>query len=106
MPVTRKASTANTVISKRSTTTIKKVDTTRTINAFEELNDVNVPSPQDGHVLVYDSSSDKFILVDPDVVLSQSIEDDDLPDDFITQLESELNLGAIQIESVDGGGFV
>jgi len=105
MPVTRKASTANTVISKRSTT-IKKVDTTRTINAFEELNDVNVPSPQDGHVLVYDSSSDKFILVDPDVVLSQSIEDNDLPDDFITQLESELNLGAIQIESLDGGGFV
>ena len=105
MPVIRKASTANTVISKRSTTT-KKVDTTRTIGVFEELTDVNVPSPQDGHVLVYDSSSDNFILVDPDVVLSQSVEDNDLPDDFITQLESELDLGATQVESVDGGGFI
>ena len=44
--------------------------------------------------------------MDPDVVLSQSIEDDDLPDEFITQLESELNLGNTNRRTVDGGGFV
>ena len=56
--------------------------------------------------MVYDSPSDKFVLVDPDVVLSQSVEDGDLPDDFIDQLESEIDLGNVQLDNVDGGGFV
>ena len=56
--------------------------------------------------LIYDSTLDKFKLVDPDVVLSASVEDNDLPDDFISQLEDEINLGNVQLDEVDGGGFV
>ena len=56
--------------------------------------------------MVYDSGTDKFILVDPDVVLSQSVEDGDLPDDFIDQLEDEIDLGNVQLDNVDGGGFI
>ena len=37
--------------------------------------------------------------------LSISSEDNDLPDDFVTQLESELDLGTIQIDNLDGGTF-
>ena len=74
-----------------------------------DLGDVSLTSlgsGQDGHVLIYDSDLDKFKLVDPDVVLSASVDDNDLPDDFIEQLEDELNLGNIQIDEIDGGGFV
>ena len=55
---------------------------------------------------MYDSTLDKFKLVDPDVVLSASVDDNDLPDDFISQLEDEIDLGNVQLDEVDGGGFV
>ena len=80
----------------------------RPVTTIEGLGDVDIDSPgaaQDGFVMVYDSPSDKFVLVDPDVVLSQSVEDSDLPDDFISQLESEIDLGNVQLDNVDGGGF-
>ena len=105
MPVIRKASTSNNVVAKKDTTT-KSVATTRVVTVFEELTDVEVQNPQDGFVMIYDSASDKFKLVDPDVALSKSVEDKDLPDDFIEQLEEEINLGEITIDEIDGGGFV
>lgn len=105
MAVVRKASTSTTVITKKSSTA-RTVETTRAITTVEEFSDVDAPNPQDGFVLVYDSDSDKFKLVDPDVVLSQSVADNDLPDDFIDQLEQELDIGDLQIDSLDGGGFV
>ena len=74
-----------------------------------DLGDVSLTglgSGQDEHRLTYDSDLDKFKLVDPDVVLSASVDDSDLPADFIEQLEDELNLGNIQIDEIDGGGFV
>ena len=105
MPVIRKASTSNNVVAKKDTTT-KSVATTRVVTVFEELTDVEAQNPQDGFVMIYDSASDKFKLVDPDVALSKSVEDKDLPDDFIEQLEEEINLGEITIDEIDGGGFV
>lgn len=105
MPVIRQASPRNNVILKRESTK-PSVQTTRAITSLEEFGDVDIQNPQDGFVLVYDSSSDKFKLVDPDVVLSKSVEDNDLPDDFITQLEDEIDLGNVQLDNLDGGGFV
>lgn len=104
MAVVKKPSSTPRVVSKKDTTS-KSVLTTRTVTVFEELTGVDVPNPQDGFVLVYDSSSGNFVLVDPDVVLSESVSDRDLPDDFITQLESELSLGQISVDTLDGGSF-
>lgn len=107
MPVIRKASTSNHVVLKKDSTTSKsKVQSTRAITTVEEFSDVDALNPQDGFILVYDSDSDKFKLVDPDVALSQSVADNDLPDDFIDQLEQELDIGDLQIDNLDGGGFV
>ena len=95
-------------IIRKKPSSAKRVQSVRQVSNFEELNDVNIENvgnAQDGHVLVYDASTDKFVLVDPDVVLSTSVQDSDLPDDFISQLEGELDLGEIQIEVLDGGGF-
>lgn len=114
MPVVRKASIATRVTVKREVGTIsaagsRSVRLQRSAADIQDLGDVELPSlgaGQDGHVMVYDSASDKFILVDPDVVLSSSVDDNDLPDDFISQLENEIDLGSVQLDEVDGGGFV
>lgn len=95
-------------IIRKKETRARTVQSVRQVSILEDLNDVDIPSTgnaQDGQVIVYDAASDKFILVDPDVVLSQSVEDNDLPDDFIGQLEEELDLGQIQIDELDGGSF-
>lgn len=107
MAVIQKASTAGTVALKRSTTK-KNVISQRPVSTLEELGDVNIGTPgsgQDGYLLAYDSATDTFNLISPDTYLSSTVDDNDLPDDFITQLESELDLGSIQVDSVDGGGF-
>lgn len=109
MPVVRKASTANRVfIKKESSISSKKVSIQKAAANLDELGDVNVDptAAEDGFVLIYDAPTDKFILVDPDVVLSASVDDNDLPDDFIAQVEDEIDLGNVQLENVDGGGFV
>jgi len=113
MPVVRKASTANRVILKKeigtsSASSSRSVRLQRTAVDVQDLGDVDInpTEAEDGFVMIYDSASDKFILVDPDVVLSASVDDNDLPDDFITQLEDEIDLGNVQLDEIDGGGFV
>ena len=104
MAVVKKASSRATVVSKKSSGK-KSVTSIRPATNFEDLNDVDASSPQDGQLLIYDSSADRFKLVDPDVALSQSVEDNDLPDEFISQLESEISLGNVTVDTRDGGGF-
>ena len=104
MAVVKKASSRATVVSKKVSGK-KSVTSIRPATNFEDLNDVDASSPQDGQVLIYDSTIDRFKLVDPDTILSQSVDDSDLPDDFITQLESEISLGNVTVDTLDGGGF-
>lgn len=107
MSVIRKASSANQVVLKKEVTK-KNVISQRPISTLEELSDVSVGTPgtgQNGYLLAYDSATDTFNLISPDAYLSASVSDNDLPEDFITQLEGELNLGNIQIDNLDGGSF-
>lgn len=59
----------------------------------------------DGYFVTYNSTTKKFELVDADQILERTVEDDDLPDEFVRQLETELNLGTIAAEDIDGGSF-
>jgi len=45
----------------------------------------------DGYVLMYDEKKNKFIFVDPDEMLSKSVKDDFLPNDFIDKLDEDLD---------------
>jgi hypothetical protein len=45
----------------------------------------------DGYVLIYDEQKNKFIFVDPDEMLSRSVKDDFLPQDFIDKLDVDLD---------------
>jgi len=67
--------------------------------SFGELN-----SSQDGKLVSYDSDQNKFILISPDEVLIDSVADSDVPDDFVRNLEDELDVAALT-EGIDGGSF-
>jgi hypothetical protein len=59
----------------------------------------------DGLFVSYNATTGLFELVDADTILSRSIDDSDLPDTFITQVESEINLGDVTRGDLDGGSF-
>ena len=60
---------------------------------------------KDNLIVSYDSGTDKFVLVSADDVLSTSAEDSNINDEFVTQLEQELNLATIALDNLDGGSF-
>jgi len=88
--------------------TKKSVQSIRSPSILSELGDVNfgtLDATKDGLIVTYDNATDKFVLISPDQLLSISAEDNDIPDDFVTALENEINLGDIEIGNVDGGTF-
>jgi len=110
--VVKKAQSASKVVLKRAPASgagsSRKVDSQRPITTLEQMGDANfgtLDSSKDNLIVSYDSNTDKFILVSADQILSTSVDDQDLPDDFITQVENELDLGNIQLDNLDGGSF-
>jgi len=106
MSVVRKASQRATIKKKQETK--KEVQSLRQANLLAELGDANfgtLNSSKDGLIVSYDYDTDEFVLISADQLLSVSAEDNDIPNDFVDVLEGELDLGAVQIESVDGGAF-
>ena len=107
MAVVKKAQSITRVIQKRIAEK-PQVKSVRQPSTVQEMGDVSfgtLNETSDGLIMSYDSASDKFVLVSADQVLSRSSEDNDIPDDFVTQLEQELDLGTIQVETLDGGTF-
>jgi len=95
------------IIRKKATVT-RRVASTRQATRVEELTDTNfgtLDETKDGLVVAYDSTTDKFILVSADTVLTTTTDDGNISDTFITQLESQLDLGAVSLGDVDGGSF-
>jgi hypothetical protein len=58
---------------------------------LDGLGNIDISNVQDGYVLMYDLNQNKYIFVDPDVVLSKSVEDDSLPQEFVDQLDVDLD---------------
>jgi len=107
MTVAQKAQSSSNVIKKTPARSVS-ITSTRSPSQIEEMGDTDFGSlgaDKDGYIVSYDSTTDKFILISPDQVLTASSEDADLPDEFISQLETELDLGTIQLDSLDGGSF-
>lgn len=105
MAVVRKAS--NRRVVKRAPSSDKAtIRTTRDPHSIEELGDTNfgtLDESKDGMVVSYDASTDKFILITADDVFIESASDDDIPDEFIDQVEAEVDLGTIALDDLDGG---
>jgi len=70
---------------------------------LSELADVSVSNlpGSDKFVLAYDATQQKFVLVPADNILTTAAVDAQLPDTFITQLETDLD----NTIDLDGGSF-
>jgi len=106
MTVIRKASSGSRI--NRSTQEKPSVRSLRQPSSISEMGDTDfggLDENVDGYFVTYNSTTKKFELVDADQILERTVEDDDLPDEFVRQLETELNLGTIAAEDIDGGSF-
>ncbi|OUX90244.1 MAG: hypothetical protein CBB91_00620 [Hyphomonas sp. TMED31] len=70
---------------------------------LSQLSDVNVPDLENkgNHVLIYNAAAQKYELVPADSILSAAASDNILPDDFIDQLDQDLDNKI----DFDGGSF-
>jgi len=106
MTVVRKAQSISNIAKKKETK--PKVQSVREPSIISDMGDTSfgtLDASKDGLIVAYDAETDKFILKTPDQLLSKSADDSILPDDFVSTLEGELNLGQIQLENLDGGSF-
>jgi hypothetical protein len=58
---------------------------------LDGLGNIDITNIQDGYVLMYDAERRKYVFVDPDTILSKSVEDNSLPSDFIGKLDEILD---------------
>lgn len=61
---------------------------------FENLEDFDDTGLDDNYVIVYDQTTNSFKTVDPDVLLSKSVVDSSLPDDFIDTIARNIVVDA------------
>lgn len=55
------------------------------------VDNVDVSNVQDGYVLMYDDVLQRYTFVDPDTLLSKSVADNFLPQDFLDKLDVDLD---------------
>ena len=107
MAVVKKAQSISNVARKPQARTVK-TQSVRQPSIISEMGDVNfgdLGAAADGQIVSYDATTNKFVLITADELLRVSAEDNDIPDELVTALEGELDLGTIQVESLDGGTF-
>ena len=77
--------------------------------SFRDLGDTNfgtLGNSKNKHLVAYDASQNKFVMRSmDDVFSSDAVLDGDLPDDFVTQIEAEIDTANMDLTAVDGGGF-
>lgn len=77
------------------------------VTQLRTLNDVQVDplnSSKNKHILKYEHSSGKFVLISADNMLS-AISTGVIPEVFVDNVQEELDLTRIQNTGVDGGNF-
>ena len=92
---------------RRKTATKATVQSTKPVRELQDATDVDfgtLNAAADGKVVSYDNTTGKFVLVDADTILGRSSEDGNLSDEFITQIETQIDLGDAQGD-IDGGAF-
>jgi hypothetical protein len=95
-------------ITKRNGAKTSSIQSAREPSVIREMGDTDfgeLNASKDGLIVSYDAGTNKFVLKSSDELLSTSVEDNNIPDEFVRALEGELNLGQIQVENLDGGVF-
>ena len=77
--------------------------------SFRSLGDTNfgtLGNSKNKHLVAYDATQGAFVMRSMDDVFSSDAAlDGDLPDDFVTQIEAEIDTSNMDLTAVDGGGF-
>ena len=106
MTVVKKATNPGSVVSKRTASTSVTSQLQRTkLSDMTDASFGTLDASCDGKFVSYDESIKKFTLVSADDLLVVSIEDDDLPDAFVSVVEDQIDLGEVSVSNVDGGTF-
>jgi len=72
---------------------------------FSDFNTGDLNNSKNNYVIKYNFSDSSYSLVSPDTILSGAASDGDIPDDFVREVEDEVNLNNIAFLSFDGGQF-
>jgi hypothetical protein len=78
----------------RVNTTFTQLDAVATPTSLNDLVDFNASGVQDKYLVMYDAATQKYITVNPDIVLSSAVTDPlspGLPQNFINQLDVDLD---------------
>lgn len=105
MAIIKKQQNTPTTIKKKKLSS-PKVQSVREPSSIREMGDVNFGSldeNKNGQLISYDVTTNKFVLVDPEVILNVSAEDNIIADNVITAIEDQINLA--DIVDYDGGVF-
>lgn len=62
-------------------------------------------SSKDKHLVKYNASTNRYSLVPMDTLLSEVSQSQEIPQDFIDQVEEEVDAANLSFEGVDGGSF-
>ena len=106
MAVVRRAQSGASIRKKAEVT--QSVRSTRQPSRLEEMSDTafgTLDESKDGLIVSFDRETKNFVLVTADTLLDRSTEDNNLSDTFITQLEQEINLADVNVDTIDGGTF-
>jgi len=85
---------------KKFTVTQEKTVVAENLSELADVSVSNLPG-SDKFVLAYNAATSKFELIAADAVLTNAAADADLPDSFVTQLETDLD----NTIDLDGGSF-
>ena len=75
---------------------------------IRDLDDANfgtLNSTKNKFLVTYNSGQDEFNIISADSILSRSVDDADLPDDFVNRLNVEIDPNKITFSGLDGGTF-
>ena len=77
---------------------------TRRLRDVSNTNFGTLNGSKDKHLVRYETN--QYVLASKDSILSSiQVLDGDLPDEFITQIESEIDLDNLSFRGIDGGAF-
>jgi hypothetical protein len=75
------------------------------VRDLKDTNFSTLDNTKNKNIIKYDFSSGKFVIISSDQWLSISAEDNDVPNDFASVVQQEVNPNNILLKSVDGGSF-
>ena len=73
--------------------------------AFVNNSNARKVAANNHYLLQYNHSAGKFDLVSPDDLIEKAVDDGVLPEDYITQLEQQIDVNSVTRLNYDGGSF-